>query len=238
VLSLTLDTAMIQRILAEIRTKLPGVYQQHFHQKFSQAKIRSSSVMELRHFILETIAQEHWGRMLLQDSFLFEEIDSVLYTQLPLLPYSQLRISVYKILEHILTTSTQQRQQLMRLYDSLTPTISEAQLLTPQQVQSICQGLFMLDRAKVTSDVDIAWLVRDAMRQLGLAMPAPVIFADTNWVQEYFGFLVNPGTCELGLWRVDYLGSEGAPMTRWKQWMHNTPSLPWSIYTRPFEYNL
>jgi hypothetical protein len=229
---------MIQRLLAEVRTRLPGIYQQPFHHKFSQTKLLSSSAIDLRHFIVDTIAQERWGRMLLQDSFLFEEIDSVLYTQLPLLSYSQLRISVYKILELIFSENVQQRQQVMRLYDSLSPAISEAQLLTPRQLQNICQGLLMLDSVKVTSEADIAWIVRDAMRQLELAMPAPIIFADTNWVQEYFGFLVNPGTGELGLWRVDYLGIEGAPMTRWKQWLHNAPSLPWSIYTRPFEYDL
>jgi hypothetical protein len=72
---------------------------------------------------------------------------------------------------------------------------------------------------------------------MGYAMPAPVIFADTNWVKDEFGFLVNPGTGKLELWRVDYTGSIGAPMSIWKQWVNGTnPSHKWVVYTKPFEY--
>ena len=68
-------------------------------------------------------------------------------------------------------------------------------------------------------------------------MPAPLIFADTNWVKEMFGFVVNPGTGKLELWRLDYTGSNGYPMTSWKQWVNGSrPDLRWGIYVKPFEY--
>jgi hypothetical protein len=88
-----------------------------------------------------------------------------------------------------------------------------------------------------TTSVDYHLQIALAAQQLGYAMPAPIIFADTNWVKEEFGFLVNPGTAVLELWRVDYTGTQGFPMSSWKQWLNGSrPNQKWAVYTKPSEY--
>lgn len=44
--------------------------------------------------------------------------------------------------------------------------------------------------------------------------PRPILFADTNWPCYYFGFLPNPITQELELWRFDTIASRGQLMEK------------------------
>jgi hypothetical protein len=70
-------------------------------------------------------------------------------------------------------------------------------------------------------------------------MPAPFIFADTNWVKDYFAFVVNPGNGRFELWRMDYIGSRGAPMSDWEKWLNGSRKEPdWGVYNNPYEYTL
>jgi len=72
---------------------------------------------------------------------------------------------------------------------------------------------------------------------LGYALQAPIVFADTNWVMDEFGFLVNPGTGNLEFWRTDHLGLEAHPMSSWEEWLNGSrKDITWGIYTKPFQY--
>ncbi len=75
-----------------------------------------------------------------------------------------------------------------------------------------------------------------ALRVLYPSCPKPFLFADTNWPDNAFAFLVNPGTLALELWRCNRSGTQGVPMNSWKRWLNGTERLPWGIYTRPHEY--
>jgi len=105
------------------------------------------------------------------------------------------------------------------------------------QLQNICKALLCLSEMRTTTSDDLPLHIAWAAQKLRFSMPAPLIFADTNWVKEMFGFVVNPGTGKLELWRLDYTGSSGYPMTSWKQWVDGSrPDLKWGVYIRPFEY--
>jgi hypothetical protein len=69
-----------------------------------------------------------------------------------------------------------------------------------------------------------------------MAQPTPLLFADTNWTNNFFGFVVNPGTGRFELWRLDKTLSQGVPMTEWKHWLNGSDRKTWSIFTRPYEY--
>jgi len=75
------------------------------------------------------------------------------------------------------------------------------------------------------------------LEKLKLSPPPPLLFADTNWGQFYFGFVVNPGTLELELWRLDRRGCNGMPMSSWKEYVDGTSQKPWGILTNPKEYH-
>ena len=93
--------------------------------------------------------------------------------------------------------------------------------------------------ATSTSRDDYPYLIAQIAQDEGFAMPAPFIVADTNWVTDYFGFVVNPGNCRFELWRVDYTGSGGAPMADWAQWLNGSRrDLTWGVYINPYDYSL
>ncbi|MDP1880164.1 MAG: hypothetical protein Q8K60_04420, partial [Parachlamydiaceae bacterium] len=105
------------------------------------------------------------------------------------------------------------------------------------QLQNICKALLCLVFNQTQTSIDYHAEVIHAARLLGYALPTPIIFADTNWVKDYFGFVVNPGTGRLELWRLDYVGIEAVPMSIWKHWLDGSRSdRRWGVYTKPYEY--
>lgn len=76
-------------------------------------------------------------------------------------------------------------------------------------------------------------LYRDLFPEKELEAPAAVLFADTNWTPYFFGFVVNPATLELELWRMDEEGFEGAPMDTWDSFFGKDP---WGVLTNPRQY--
>ncbi len=67
---------------------------------------------------------------------------------------------------------------------------------------------------------------RENMRELKLAPPV-FLFADTNWPNGYFSFVVNPITLQLEVWKTDLAGVTGAPLALVKTWFGKDA---WSIF--------
>lgn len=160
-----------------------------------------------------------------------ERIDALLYRVLPLTPVRLLRDLLSDLMDEAFSTTGYRS-----LIDQLSPTAVGEELRSSEEVQRICLGLVMRQTGQPTAAFDAAWQIRQAMRSRGLALPAPIIWADTNWVDRYFAFLVNPGTSRLDLWRVDYLGTAGSPMGQWRRWMDGSTRDEWLLYTRPEQY--
>lgn len=160
-----------------------------------------------------------------------EVVDSLLFRSLPLIHERDLRERLREVMRLAYPA-----EEYGELIDQLLPARVGGRVRSAEEVQEICLGLVMRKTKRPTASYDVAWHLREAMRQCGLALPAPVVWADTNWVDNYFAFLVNPGTGELDLWRVDYIGSQGAPMSRWRQWFTGSAPDEWLLYTKPQQY--
>ncbi|MFV0339865.1 MAG: hypothetical protein ACK5MA_04425, partial [Parachlamydiaceae bacterium] len=62
---------------------------------------------------------------------------------------------------------------------------------------------------------------------------------DTNWVSDYFAFLVNPGTGSLDFWRVNSTATQGFRMSSWDIWLNGSrKDRSWGFYTKLHEYRL
>lgn len=83
------------------------------------------------------------------------------------------------------------------------------------------QELFHLMR----SAQDDFYSVRENMRQLKLASPV-FLFADTNWSNGYFSFVLHPVTLKLEVWKTDWAGVCGSPLPLVKSWLEHE----WLIY--------
>jgi hypothetical protein len=172
-----------------------------------------------------------------QPAVSLDEIDGLLYSFLPLFPITELRERIQKILSCLSTMTSDKVEQIMRLFDKISLSRGEYPIINAQQLQEICKALLCLSEVSTTTPFDYHLHISLASQSLGFAMPTPLLFADTNWVKDMFGFTVNPGTGKLELWRFDYTGSTGYPMSSWKQWVNGSrPDLKWGIYVKPFEY--
>jgi hypothetical protein len=152
-----------------------------------------------------------------------ELFDAILYRSLPFVPAS----SFAERVEEIVTAMTDRRPEKVS-----TP---RTDLVSSRALYSAClEALVALEGP--SSAVDLAGQLIRFMRRLGLVFPSPVLFADTNWTQENFGFLVSPGTGQLELWRSDPIGLDAAPMARWKSWVDGSSQIPWVIYPNRRQY--
>jgi len=86
------------------------------------------------------------------------------------------------------------------------------------------------------SSHDIEAKLIQNMRQHHLAYPAPYLFADTNWAGWSFGWIHNPITYELELWRFNRIATKGFPMHEWKPYFSAQNTLPWIVLSKSEEY--
>ncbi len=175
------------------------------------------SVQEMRNQMVEALR-----------GVLVDKVDSFLYESLPLVSGRDWKDAVHQILEPLSSSFLGKTEEFF----SDNPCV----FLTAKQLRNIATGLFFLAEKKVAFSFDVHQKITSQVALLGFAPPKPFLFADTNWVNYYFGLLVNPGTLGLELWRVNKTGYGGFPMSSWKKWFDGTTSKEWSIYSRPVEY--
>lgn len=159
---------------------------------------------------------------------LADTVDAFLFQALPVVPGNQWKPLVRRILSDRMND---QVEKLLRLLPDV-----PAPYMTAKHLKDAAKGCFLLAEEKITLPFDLHQHVADHARFVGLAQPSPLLFADTNWTNYYFTFVVNPGTGRLELWRTDRTVSWGSPMTAWKPWLSGGERKTWTIYTRPSEY--
>jgi hypothetical protein len=92
------------------------------------------------------------------------------------------------------------------------------------------QEIQQLAKAQISADIDRHAVVASRAQELKLA-PTACIFADTNWPQGYFAFVVHPITLNLEVWKSDQIGSFASPLPLVKTWMGKGKEFTWTIYT-------
>lgn len=233
--SILLNDEMLRFIVQDLSEKVPENFLPRFKSVFNSLSGPLSPFF-FREYMVDMMEHDRGlnvrGRPILSS----DAIDSYLYASLPLLPIYDLADRVHKIMILLPGIDAEKVDDILALLDQITLNRS-AGFVTAQQLQNICKALLCLKFLRTSSPYDYHYLISAAAQKLGYAMPTPIIFADTNWVRDEFGFVVNPGTGRLELWRIDYTGSIGAPMSDWKQWVNGTrPDLKWGVYVKPPEY--
>ena len=155
-----------------------------------------------------------------------DELDSLLYNLLPLFPGHALK----KRLEELFEPSL--REKVMAHFEE----VGRHQLLSAQDLRRIAKGLLMKAFGRTRTAIPYHQKLTETMQKKGLAYPAPILVADTNWVMNVFGFTVNPGTGNTEFWRFDGCGSEGRPISLWREYLDGTTRKEWGLYTDPKEY--
>lgn len=233
---IVLNDEMVHYLIHQIAEKVPENFQPRFKSVFGLMEGPLNSIF-FREQVLDTIDNDRGLRSASQPILSLDEIDHLLYSLLPLFPINELRERVQKILTSLPMLNGEKMDRIIRLFDQIPLSRGEYPIIGAQQLQEICKALLCLSEVSTTTSYDYHLHISLTAQQLGFAMPSPLLFADTNWAKDLFGFTVNPGNGKLELWRFDYTGSVGYPMSSWKQWINGSRSdLRWGVYIKPFEY--
>ncbi len=148
-------------------------------------------------------------------------IDSVLFENSPLFSKTEAKDAVNQIL-HTIGRAEAVGQFDRSFYGAF-------------DISQITKAILLKALGKAILPVDWDQRIVDSMRRLGI-IPNSLLFADTNWSGWYFGFVKNPTTERLELWRLNRTATQGFPMTDWKQWFDTKNTSAWVVLNQPKEY--
>ena len=233
--NISLDADQINFLLEQLIKKVSENYQPQFKRVFSSLSGPMNPIY-FKEYLVDTMLNDRGLNYKGRPALAEDEIDSFLYSNLPLFSINELKDRIRQILILLPKLNHGREDDMLTLFDKFDLTHNFS-VMGAHQLQDICKGLLCLSGLETSTPYNYHLLISLAAQNLGFAMPMPIIFADTNWVKDQFGFVVNPGNGKLELWRVDYTGSVGAPMTGWKQWLDGSnPNRKWGIYVKPVEY--
>lgn len=236
--NIDLNELMMRELVQEMSLSLDEPYASAFKEALSYL----SGIKSVGDFRKELVAAASTERSLqFQGEPVFQsaDFDSFLYEMLPMTSGHEVEGLIGEVIGYISGLTQQDKDFMKKIMNEKSKTLNRYKVLSAKLFRQLLMSLVLLAKKTVLFSESMHSNVLDAMRKCGLAFPEPVIVADTNWVCDYFAFLVNPGTSELEFWRVDALGAKGAPMARWKCWLDGSNKKPtWGIYNQVSEYGI
>ena len=233
-----LDGDRMRFLSEKLERLVPKNYRRYFKETFANLG-GSMKITDYRQHILDTIelsrGLQYSGRGVLSS----DQIDSALYSLLPLFPSYKLKERVEKILIQLPGINEDVQKKLLDSLEDFSGKIGSEKTISAMGLQNIIKAMLAAITHETSTKYDYSSIISQVAQKEGFALPTPFIFADSNWVKDHLAFTVNPGSGKLELWRVDYTGSVGAPMSDWKQWIDGTKKHPdWGVYIKPHEYSL
>lgn len=236
--NIILDQAMAYFLGEKLKSKIAPDYRYYFGQVLSYFP-GGMNPREFRDYVVGLISQEPALRSGRREILPAEEIDSMLFSLLPLCPDRLLYERIEAILKELPDVEPSMLARFEKFWNDMPIAMRADPMVTAETLQSATKGILCMLFGKTTFPRDYHKLISQAAQKLGFAMPMPLLFADTNWVHDEFGFVVNPGTAQCELWRFDPIGNKGAPMSVWGEWLNGSrKDLTWGVYIRPYEYVL
>lgn len=214
-------------LVNEIEKEIPLNYKPTFHHIFSVYP-GVSTLKEMGQYFVDRFESEQGlyrrGHALLSQG----KIASLLYKLLPIHRFGDIESDLNQIFA-----------PFQQAWTELKAKIHENDLISAEGIYDLIQSVLLLHYKTTFLNTDDFGKLKDEAIEKRLIAPKPLLFADSNWPNFYFGFTVNPITNEFEFWRMDPLGITGEPMFEWKEWLDGSrKDIPWGIYTQPFEYKI
>ena len=234
--AITLDIEILQYLSEQLVQKVPPNFQPQFKMVFGSWR-HEMKVKEFRNHVVETMEHDRGlnfnGRTVVNP----DDIDALLYTSLPMIPFTEIKNLVLELLHSLPGISVEEFSKIETILESIGTNYASYRIITSKQLREICLGLICLAKETTSAALNYPQLIFQAAQKMGYAPPTPIFFADTNWVKDWFGFVVNPGSDKFELWRFDPFGFAGYPMSVWEEWLNGSrKDIPWSVLNKPQEY--
>jgi hypothetical protein len=231
-----LDREMTDFLLDKLMQTIPKKFHHSFRQSFRMPPRNMGSV-QFQQYVTKTIAKDPHLSILENNLLHPVEIEGFLYRLLPIFPGKKLEDRVKEVLRSMPGMTDEFFQMLMENFSHLKEILRIPSIMSVQGLRNVCKAVICLTLETTTSSVDYNTLVNHTVQEVGYGMPRPILFADTNWATDMFGFAVSPGTGDFELWRMDDTGTLGHPMRIWKHWLDGSRKEPaWDVYPKIYQY--
>jgi hypothetical protein len=175
--------------------------------------------------------QSEYGAVISQDT-----IDALLYSEFPFTLRDQLKQNIFDVGSELFQSNTQLDARFKHSAEQYIHSIN-APIISSRRFIDIMRGLILVTVGKTKANSDLFSHLLAVLCKKGHIAPRPVLFADTNWVKDFFAFVVNPGNLDLEFWSVDAYGLCGRPVSHWKMWLNGSKKEPsWGVFCKPYEY--
>ncbi|HRD55704.1 MAG TPA: hypothetical protein PLC42_04830 [Parachlamydiaceae bacterium] len=235
---IVLDEEMMTLFIEELVEKIPVTYKSYLRNSL-KPMYQTLSPLLFRDYLVSQVSLENSSGQTGRGFLTEEEIDSKLYEELPYFSKHQLKDLVRAIFEKLPKSKKFDRlkfEEILTLFEEAS--FSQTKIFSSKRLQDICKAILCLMEEQTCFSINYPFLILKACQELGFSLKSPLIFADSNWVKDYFAFVVNPGTSRLELWRVGIDSMRGTPMRSWDQWVDGSrKDLMWGVYHRPYEYS-
>jgi hypothetical protein len=220
-------------LIEELQKFVPHNFRPRFRQVFDRLPYRLASC-DFRDYVVNATHSDRglrsaYGPVLSQD-----QVDSVLYSSFPYMKKEQLRGCIEELVKELFPKDALKFQEAQ---DEVLKRISYKGAISAKKVLQVLKSVLVLGLKRTRVSKNIHELCIKALREKKILPPKPFIFADSNWIKDYFAFVVSPGSLQLELWSVDFYGISGRPISYWKMWVNGSRKEPqWGIYYKPHEY--
>lgn len=226
-----LTESMCNKLKAELVKKVPIDFQNEFINSLKTLK----GEMRLERFheqLLSFLFESEQIKSLVRYFLPPDLIDSTLYNLMPLTPVSKIHSIIESMLEHFKID-----KKLGSEFDSLWDYKNYPfDVITGEELKSVCKTVLLLKSHTVFFKTNIHNLLVEYLQQEKHLLPKPIILADSNWKNGYFGFAVNPINLELEFFKFDTTFSRAEPLYAWKKWLRGHDEKKWGVLIEPYQY--
>jgi hypothetical protein len=171
----------------------------------------------------------HYERSLVTDTI----IDAMLVQTLPLISKDRCFDLIVKVMKHLKIENIDSVKDFESFFDGIS---SRFTYITPLEFLDLVKASFIIQHKRVFFDHNVLNVMIKALIELEIKYPHPILFADSNWPNSLFGFIVGPSSLKMELWRFDESGFCGENMAAWKKWLNGTEKKEWGLFSKPYEY--
>lgn len=234
--SIEVDLEAGKDVLVAINNTIAQNYRPRLQQLAQQLPYKCS-LKEFREFLVHTVATDRGLQSEYNSLISVDVIDSFIYSMFPYTPFTEAKTEIVEVVNTALSKNKIQVDIVESVCNKVLMQQLGVKALSAKKVLEIAKAIAILSIGKTRTSVDLLESMIEDFRRKKLLFAKPTIIADTNWVKDYFAFVVNPGTCQLEFWSVDVFGVEGRPVSHWKMWLNGSRKEPnWGLYTKPHEY--
>lgn len=231
-----IDTEMAEDLVRSMVLLVPQDFRPRFKQLFRMFPYNLNP-QAFREFIVNTIQSDRGLRTPRGSVLSSDDVDSVCYSHLPYIQTSEIQSLLEEVLSVVFAYDSRLQAKVSQVIENVLDRVKSRNVVSAKRLLELTKAISCLIVQATRAPKDIHKAIVNEFRARKRLLSAPLLVADSNWVKDYFSFVVSPTTGDLEFWSTDFYGVEGRPISYWKMWINGSRRTPqWGIFSKPFEY--